>query len=159
MSDSSNQIRERGAIARVGDEHARDERRGDPAEKLRVLIVDDDDDTGSLLGICLERAGFDVAVATTLKHARAELADGDFEIALVDIHLSDGDGTSLFAAGRPASLRVALVMSGARDDESRRRERGFDGYIAKPIDRLTVISTIRRMAAAQSTRGADDGRR
>ncbi|MFI5297325.1 MAG: response regulator [Polyangiales bacterium] len=124
----------------------------EPTARALVLVVDDDEDSSALLGICLEREGFEVAIASTLAQARAALAERSIDVALVDIHLADGDGTTLFGDGRPASVRVALVMSGSRSDATHTRAQGFDGFVGKPIDRVTLVALIRALLANPTLR-------
>ncbi len=124
-----------------------------PATPPLVLIVDDDEDSAALLGICVEREGYRVVVASTLAQARVALAEQTIDVAVVDVHLSDGDGTSIFSEGRPPSVRVALVMSGSRGVLASARLQGFDGFLDKPIDRKRLLGLIRELSTTASLRG------
>lgn len=58
----------------------------------RVLLVDDDDDSTSLLGALLSRKGFTVAVARSVREATTQLASGaSFDVVVTDHQLGDGD--------------------------------------------------------------------
>ncbi len=57
----------------------------------RVLLVDDDDDSTSLLGALLARKGFEVAVARSVQEATMQLANSSFDVVVTDHSLGDGD--------------------------------------------------------------------
>ena len=48
------------------------------AARIRVLVVDDDEDASVLLGIVLGRQGFTTKFATDLPEAQRALDTGDF---------------------------------------------------------------------------------
>lgn len=58
----------------------------------RVLLVDDDDDSTSLLGTLLSRKGYEVSVARSVLEATAQLSNGTvFDVVVTDHQLGDGD--------------------------------------------------------------------
>lgn len=112
-----------------------------------VLIVDDDDDTGDLLGVFFERAGWGISLATDVEHARMALAAGKFSALVTDVNLPDGSGLSLLDGGRSPILRAAVVMTGSSDPHERHasEQAGFDGYYTKPVDGAELVSIITRL--------------
>ena len=116
------------------------------AASVSVLVVDDDDDTRSLLGICLTREGWHVTLVSTLSAAQTALATGHFNVLMTDFYLGDGKGTELLNRDRPEGLRVAILMSGSPHPGHTIASAGraFDAVLQKPIDRLVMVTTIRR---------------
>jgi CheY-like chemotaxis protein len=94
-------------------------------EKLRVLVVDDDPINNAVAKRYIEKQGHEVVCATTGKAAVDLAADGDFDIALLDLGLTDMDGyeacrrirmaTSARVDGElPVAAMTARVESGVR---------------------------------------------
>lgn len=77
----------------------------------RVLIVEDDAFTRSLMAHALEAAGFDVATAATPGEAAREFSDIDPDAVLVDIHLGEGiSGVDLANRFRAEAPWLALIV-------------------------------------------------
>lgn len=117
-----------------------------PMESVSVLVVDDDEDTGALLGLCMDREGWKPTLVGSLAAARVALATGRYDVLLTDLHLPDGEGTELVLV-RPAGLRVAILMSGsalAPASEPGAKAR-FDAVMSKPLERASVVNTIRTL--------------
>ena len=97
---------------------------------MRILLVDDHEDSRELLEMWLADAGHTVLTAGTLAEARAHLGQ-PIDILLSDIHLPDGDGTSLAAevrAGHPKAKTIALT------GDARAKSESFDVILTKPIE-------------------------
>lgn len=108
-----------------------------------VLIVDDDADATFLLGAHLERLQLEVHASHSLAEAKQSLADLSPAIVLCDKHLGDGDGLSLFDAGRPSGVRMALILSGDDTAQSTLEQAKFDGQHRKPIDARALGDAVR----------------
>jgi DNA-binding response OmpR family regulator len=117
------------------------------AGQVRVLVVDDDDDTSYILSLYLEREGWRVNCAPSVREARAELAQNSYDVLVTDLNLPDGDGLSLLEPSRPERLRAALLVTGVSDSTGRRysEDRGFDCLLVKPFDGKQIVSLIRRL--------------
>jgi len=115
--------------------------------KKRILIVEDVAENRMLLRDLLEFYGFEILEAadgeTGVATARRELPD----LILMDIQMPILDG---LAAGKilkedPATRHikiVALTSFDMVDGDRWVRERGFDGYISKPIDTRGLSARI-----------------
>ena len=106
-----------------------------PARSLRVLLVEDHEDTRAVLHRLLTRWGHTVTIAGSVAQARAAIAAGTFELMLSDIGLPDGTGLEVVAALREKSDIPAVAMSGygMEADLARAREAGFTEHIVKPV--------------------------
>jgi DNA-binding response OmpR family regulator len=123
------------------------------AKPHRVLVVDDDDDTSVLLGIVLGRHGYVTTFVSDLPDARSALETGDFAALVTDLSLPGGSGLSLLSNDRPATLRAAVVMSGAGAAADRRESerRGFDAYLVKPFDAAELAVLLARLLGPEET--------
>ena len=120
---------------------------------LRVMIVEDEEDTRELLVTALEQCGADVAAFATV----AEALDA-FELRSPDVLLSDlgvpgEDGYSLIrkVRSRPASLggdvpAAALTAYVRAEDRRQALAAGFQAHLAKPIDPSDLVATVARLA-------------
>ncbi|MEO9169767.1 MAG: response regulator transcription factor [Candidatus Baltobacteraceae bacterium] len=110
----------------------------------RVLIVDDEEQIGEVLGAYLRLEGFEPTVRTTLADALAELAHGPPDLMLLDITLPDGSGLDILRA--TAGTRIPTIMLTARAEELDRivgLELGADDYITKPFSTREVVARVR----------------
>jgi DNA-binding response OmpR family regulator len=79
----------------------------------RLLLVDDSEAIQLTMGALLEDAGFAVQSAVSLAEARVALRRGAIDLAILDMHLSDGLGTELIPDLRQAAPAArVVVMSG-----------------------------------------------
>lgn len=124
---------------------------------LRVLVVDDDEDTSALLGAWLRREGWAAAFVRDLAQARVALERGEVSALVTDLRLPDGSGLSLLSNGRPPSLRAAIVLSGCSGDPERREaeQRGFDAYLVKPLDATHLVGRLRLLLEPRATSRPD----
>jgi CheY-like chemotaxis protein len=116
----------------------------------RVLVVEDNDMNMQLVEFLLEEGGFEIVKATSGEEALSITGSGDAagtDLILMDIHLPGMDGLSVVRAMKadPRTARVpilALTAHAMRGDRDRFLEAGCDGYISKPIDVKTFITSI-----------------
>jgi PAS domain S-box-containing protein len=110
-----------------------------PSRPLRVLVVDDSEDTTELLGTLLEMAGHSIQVAHTGPSALEVAAAFRPDAIILDIGLPGLDGYQVAQRLRedPALRSIALIAAtgyGQEEDLRRSREVGFDRHLVKPID-------------------------
>lgn len=102
----------------------------------RILIVDDDRTTVSLLQTLLEMDGFDVVTAVNGQMA-LQAADSTLpDVFLVDYHLSDMDGIELVGHLRSDSrfAQVPIVMASGLDKEDDALSAGANAFLIKPFE-------------------------
>jgi len=122
------------------------------AEPLRILVVDDNRDSASSLGLLLQIMGNTVRVAYNGAEA-LEVADGFRPNAiLLDIGLPKVNGYEVARTirSRPWGEQVVLVaVTGWGNDDARRSstEAGFDHHLVKPFDPAAVMQVLRREVA------------
>jgi CheY-like chemotaxis protein len=118
-------------------------------EKVRVLVVDDDDDSREMIRIVLEAQG---ATATCVSGAREALAAFERDvpnIVLSDISMPGEDGHDFLrrvrALPRGRGGRVpAVALSGLTSSEARKASRaaGFHYHLDKPVDPAKLVDIL-----------------
>jgi DNA-binding response OmpR family regulator len=109
-----------------------------------VLIVEDDSGVREALQRGLGRGGFETVAAEVAAQA---LCVGDYDIALVDLGLPDGDGVEVCRALRARHPeRPIIVVTGRQDelDVVDALDAGADDYVTKPFSLAVLTSRIRR---------------
>lgn len=116
---------------------------------LRIMLVEDHEDTRCILQRLMTRWGHQVTAASSVAEARQVLAIGSFDLLLSDFGLPDGTGLDVIAALRETSEIPAVVMSGygMEADLERTRAAGFAEHLVKPITADTLKQLIHRHAA------------
>ncbi|HVI94399.1 MAG TPA: ATP-binding protein, partial [Anaeromyxobacter sp.] len=117
------------------------------AGKLRVLVVEDNEDNRDALKLLVEHLGHEVdAVEDGLRGVARALAEHP-DIMLVDIGLPGLDGYEVARRVRSAlGAGVKLVaVTGYGQPEDRRRAiaAGFDQHLTKPVDYDTLFRVFR----------------
>ncbi len=115
-----------------------------------VLIVDDDEALADNLAEIVDTTGAHTTIASDRKSALARATDGDFDVALVDVQLPDGDGTGLLAPLRERSpfVEIVLITGNATLDGAMAAVRGGAfAYVMKPFSPPELLDTVRRARA------------
>jgi PAS domain S-box-containing protein len=116
---------------------------------LRVLIVDDNVDAATALGLLLRIRGDEVALATDGPAALAAAAATPPDLILLDIGLPGMDGyevaARLRAAGHTRAALVALTGYGRESDVQRSRDAAFDHHLVKPVELPELERIIARL--------------
>jgi DNA-binding response OmpR family regulator len=116
-----------------------------------VLVVDDDPSIRFLCRVNLELDGWSVREAATLDEARAELAAGDVDIVLLDIHVGAESGVAFLAEiredyGVPVAMLTGSVGSPTLDHVE------TDAVIPKPFTLEQLTDTLRSLTPRAAQR-------
>ncbi len=115
---------------------------------LRILLVEDNQDTLRFLATVLRRRGHEVVTADCLAAARAAVKGpkARFDLLLSDIELPDGNGLQLMRelAARENWLGIAMSGFGTEEDLQLSRAAGFFDHLTKPIDLNHLDAVIER---------------
>lgn len=107
--------------------------------KLRILIVDDNQDAAESLAMVLEIEGHQVRKAFDAESA-LEIAEGElFDVIVTDIGLPGKDGNWLVReirrrGGASQPLMIAASGYGRAEDKEKSYTAGFDEYLTKPLE-------------------------
>lgn len=123
----------------------------------RILLLEDDSSLIEGLKYSLEKSGFLITVARTLKEAWTVLREGQkFSLLLLDVTLPDGTGFELCKELREKGDAVPIIFLTASDEETsiiRGLDAGGDDYITKPFKLGELCSRIR--AVLRRSRGPE----
>jgi DNA-binding response OmpR family regulator len=113
-----------------------------------ILAIEDDWTVRTVLEHTLVSAGHEVDVAPGLADGRRFLADGRYDVVLLDLNLPDGNGLDLLQEIRTdlgASVSV-LVLTGMRQEDAvvRGLELGADDYVTKPFSPPELLARVTR---------------
>jgi PAS domain S-box-containing protein len=120
---------------------------------LRVLIVDDDQESSEMMLEALRGYGASLRWATSASEAVAALSEFTPDLVLSDIAMPGQDGYAVLSEVRALETRlgrhvpVAAVTAYAHaEDRERAIAAGFDEYLAKPIDPAALASAVAALA-------------
>ena len=119
---------------------------------LRILAVDDSLTMREMLRQTLTEAGFQVVLAEDGLDALERLPGAEPDLILTDLNMPKMDGFGLIDAVRNGELYarvpiLVLTTESAATLKDRARSAGATGWITKPFDEHSLVSTIRRVAA------------
>ncbi|MBE8998726.1 response regulator [Nostoc sp. LEGE 12447] len=116
---------------------------------LRLLVVDDDPDTRTLLTFLFELDGAEIITAASAGDAIEIMSFFKPDIFISDIYLPDENGCSLLMKVRNLEAKrgrkipaIALTASAFDEDRNRALLAGYDIYRCKPIDLDDLSSTV-----------------
>ncbi len=115
--------------------------------KLRILVIDDDEDICLYLKEFLTREGYRVTTVTQPREALPEIKDGRHQIVLLDVRMPEINGVELLRQLRAIDSDVCvIVMTAYPSVESAvdtMKADAFD-YLRKPFDLEQLRSVIQR---------------
>jgi DNA-binding response OmpR family regulator len=119
----------------------------------RVLIVDDEIGALTLIGIMLERGGFEVLKAKDADSALAVLGSETPDMIILDVMMPGIDGIELckLIRGRDLTRHVPVLILSARGDADsvmRGMDAGANDYLPKPILHHDLVAKVRNMLEA-----------
>jgi signal transduction histidine kinase/CheY-like chemotaxis protein len=129
-----------------------------PLEGMRVLLVDDDDDSRLMLKRVLESLRATVVAANSVAQAMATIGSASFDILISDIGMPDEDGFDLIRKVRdiagPARMvpAIALTAFARAEDRHRALQSGYQEHVPKPVDSQALAEVIRRLVQDARTR-------
>jgi signal transduction histidine kinase/ActR/RegA family two-component response regulator len=117
---------------------------------LRVLVLDDEPDTRSLLRVVLERCGSEVATAGSAEEALAAFAQSKPDVIISDIGMPGEDGYEFIGKLRAAEVEqhgeripaIALTAYARVEDRVRALNAGFQVHVPKPIEPVELLAVV-----------------
>ena len=113
----------------------------------RLLLVEDDPSLGKTLAERLQKEELTVEWVQTIAGAKAQLAAGDWDLAILDVKLPDGSGFSLARQIRKQTSTPIMFMTALNSAENRLEgfEIGADEYLPKPFHLKEFIIRVRHV--------------
>jgi DNA-binding response OmpR family regulator len=115
---------------------------------MRLLIVEDEPDLGTLVRDALLRAGFAADLVSGICDAEDHLGLVRYDAMILDLGLADGDGMTLLRALRRRGTMVPVLILTARDapeDRVAGLDGGADDYLVKPFHMPELVSRMRAL--------------
>ncbi|PYJ34385.1 MAG: hypothetical protein DME88_05345 [Verrucomicrobia bacterium] len=116
---------------------------------LKILLVDDHQDTCAALEKLLVRRGYLVAATHNVRSAMEAAVRNKFDLLISDIALPDGTGMDLMMQLRAISNVPGIAISGFgnNSDIKRSLQAGFSEHLIKPIKLEKLEAAIERAIA------------
>lgn len=115
---------------------------------MRLLVVEDEDRLSGILKSKLGDAGFAVDITGSAADAEAALELINYDAAVLDLGLPDGDGLTVLAAVRRLGKTLPILILTARDaveDKVGGLNAGADDYLIKPFAMTELIARIKAL--------------
>ena len=117
----------------------------------RVLLAEDEPNIVESLTFLLERAGFDVSVATDGRSALETALELNPSVLVLDVMLPELDGyevlRGLRADPRGADLPVLMLTAkGQREDRETALECGANAFMTKPFANAEITAAVQQLA-------------
>ncbi len=124
----------------------------------RILLLEDDLSLITGLSFALEKQGYELDAARTIKEAETFWADGKYDLLILDVSLPDGSGFDICQKVRQTS-KVPVIFLTASDEEISiimGLDMGGDDYITKPFKLGVLMSRINALLRRAKDFGASD---
>jgi CheY-like chemotaxis protein len=126
----------------------------DALNGIRILVVEDDDDTRELLKVLLETQGSAVTAAASVPEALAAYDQSRPNVIIADIGMPDYNGYTLIGRVRARDREygnivpaIALTAYTTAIDRDTVLSAGFQLHMPKPFEPTHLVSVISELAA------------
>jgi len=121
-----------------------------------ILVAEDEPAIREFIVINLERAGYHVTEVSSGEEALKEYKNGNFDVIILDIMMSELDGMSVCKEIRKSNTEIGIILLTAKTQEIDKVSGlmyGADDYITKPFSPSELVARIdalyRRVAVAE----------
>jgi DNA-binding NtrC family response regulator len=125
---------------------------GRHAAPVRVLVVDDEPSIRLLCRINLELDGQEVREAESLATARAELATGEIDVVLLDVHLHHERSDVLIEECHARRPPIPVVLVTGSADVTLDRLSDADAILPKPFEIDELLAAVRDLARVRAAK-------
>jgi CheY-like chemotaxis protein/MinD-like ATPase involved in chromosome partitioning or flagellar assembly len=124
----------------------------------KILIVDDDIDSLKLIGLMLQRHGYEVLAANSGVQGLSKADVENPDLIILDVMMPDMNGLEVSRRLRTndKTAKIPIIMFTAKtliDDKVKGFEAGADDYLTKPTHPAELASRVKAIL----TRGKEDG--
>lgn len=125
----------------------------------KILIVDDDVETLRLVGLMLQRQGYEIASASNGAQAISMAQREQPDLIVLDVMMPDMDGYQVTSTLRqmPATALTPILMFTAKsqvDDKVAGYDAGVDDYLTKPVHPAELVAHIKALLTRSRARNA-----
>lgn len=125
----------------------------------KILIVDDDLETLRLVGLMLQRQGYDIVAANNGSQALNQVNKEKPDLIILDVMMPDIDGYQVTRQLRssPETQYIPILMFTAKnqvDDKVAGYEAGVDDFVSKPIHPAELGAHVKALIARNKSRAS-----
>jgi two-component system, OmpR family, response regulator RstA len=123
------------------------------AAPLRLLVVEDDPELGSLLQEYLGAQGYQVDLEPNGRMAIARILSEPYALVILDLMLPGEDGFGVCRQVRPSFSGRILMLTAREDniDQVLGLELGADDYVRKPVEPRVLLARVRALLRREAT--------
>ena len=117
----------------------------DTAKKAKIMIVEDEQRIARFIQMQLEHEGFLTEMEPNGRRAYERIAQGHYDLVLLDVMLPELDGFQVAKRLRAAKCGTPILMLTARsglEDRIEGLDAGADYYLAKPFDTRELLACV-----------------
>jgi two-component system response regulator HydG len=129
------------------------------ADRLRVLVIDDEKFHAETVAESLERVGYECVIATSGQAGARKIEHEDFDVVLTDLRMPDMDGLAILRKSKqdlPDAEVVVITGHGDVKTAVEAIKEGAANYLTKPVDlgelRAIVDKAAERLRLARANR-------
>src|SRR6266487_6256539 len=122
---------------------------------LRILVVDDDPEMGSLLSDLLKEEGYNVDTATSGEQALTKMGDCDYPVVISDLIMKGMPGLTLLREIKrlhPETNVIIMTAFGSIETAIQAMKEGAYDYVTKPVKSEEIVLTTRKAVQEASLR-------
>ena len=128
-----------------------------PPPAPRILYVEDDESTRTLVSDVLRRDGYRVLEAATAEEGLGLLARGGVDLVLLDVGLPGMSGLEACGRIKRSASRPPVIMVtafGHHAAKVRGLDTGADDYVVKPVQPKVLLARVSALLRRYGTAGA-----
>jgi two-component system sensor histidine kinase RpfC len=143
----------------------RDTKDGRAQRTLDILVAEDNVINQKIMTMILQRAGHRVHLANNGEQALEALAQHNYDLAIVDLHMPDMDGIETIKLYRfthtyGPQMPFIVLTADATDEALRQcQEIGVDGFLTKPVESAQLLEAIASAVSRPRGSETDDQRK
>lgn len=120
--------------------------------KPHILFVDDEAPIRELLALYFRKRGYEVTTAVCSADALKLVADGVFQLAVLDVDIAGENGLELLSTLKAKNAALPVIMfTGLKTDEdllATSLARGADGFMCKTDSLHDLLGEVQRFVPA-----------
>ena len=120
------------------------------SQKVKVLLVEDQEINQIIANSLLQKAGADVDIAETGKISLSKIQQNHYDLVLMDLGLPDTDGYTVTQEirklGNTLNIIPIIAVTAHVDEGSKKKaiQVGMNGFVEKPLDEKKIKDIFKR---------------
>ena len=129
------------------------------SHKIKILLVEDDPNFGSIMKSYLELNDFEVVLKPDGKQGLSAFKTGPFDICILDVMMPEMDGFTLAKEIKKTTIDtpfIFLTAKSLKEDMLEGFKTGADDYITKPFDSEVLLFKLHAILKRNIQRAEND---